>query len=206
MTGWPLNRPMPPRTAASSAKARSPASGVNSVIRLVDVILRLRAVGMAGDLGLLPRGETRVGGAQLLVGDGGQSRDLVGDVDAIGLRHTAELFDLAFQLGDGFFEVEEMTHGPGALAHFAAGGRQSGSSASVGLGAGASSIVACPVDPGAMFRIGFSSGMQVKNAIALGVDFGRRLPICSTWRCSPGYILWQRAQYMADASFLGTSA
>jgi hypothetical protein len=38
----------------SSAKARSPASGVKSVISACDVVEEMRPVGMARDLGLLP--------------------------------------------------------------------------------------------------------------------------------------------------------
>jgi hypothetical protein len=77
---------------------------------------------MAGDLGFLPRRQACVGGAQLPVGDRRQPGDLVGDIDAVGLRHSPQLLDLDFEFGDGFFEIKEMTHGAGALAHFAAGG------------------------------------------------------------------------------------
>ncbi len=84
----------------------------------VDVVLRLRPIGMAGDLGFLPRGQLGVGGAELLVGDRGQAADFVGDIDAARLRHPPQLLDLAFEFGDGFFEIEEMAHGAGALAQF----------------------------------------------------------------------------------------
>ena len=51
----PRNRPMPPITAASSAKARSPASGTKSLDQPADVVEAVRPLGMARDLNLLPR-------------------------------------------------------------------------------------------------------------------------------------------------------
>jgi hypothetical protein len=55
----------------------------------------------------------------VLVGDRGQAADLVGDVDAVGLRHAPELLDLTLKFGDWFFEIKEVAHGAGALAQFA---------------------------------------------------------------------------------------
>src|SRR6185437_1206182 len=65
-----------------------------------------------------PGGEFGVGGAQLAVGDQGQPGDFLGNVDTVGLRHTPELLDLAFQFGDRLFEVEVVAHRARALAQF----------------------------------------------------------------------------------------
>ena len=77
----------------------------------------MRAAGV-GDYGThvgpldvpLHPGQCRVMLPQQPVDLGLEPRHLVGDVDAVRLRHASELFDLAFQLGDRFFEVEKV-HG-----------------------------------------------------------------------------------------------
>ncbi len=68
---------------------------------------------MAGDLGLLPRRQLGIGGAKLAVSLLGQTGNLVGDVHALRLGHKPQFLDLAFQLGNGFFKVQKMAHGPG---------------------------------------------------------------------------------------------
>jgi hypothetical protein len=95
--------------ASSSAKARSPASGVNSVIRV--------AMQVAGDLDFLPGGQLGVDGAELLVGLVGEPCDLVGDVDFAGRFHATQFLDFAFEFGHGFFKVQKLTHATGRLAH-----------------------------------------------------------------------------------------
>ena len=76
----------------------------------LDVELGLGALGVSGDLGFLPGGELGVGGAELTVGLFRQFGDFLGDVDAIGFGHFPKLFDFAFELGNRFFEFEEVAH------------------------------------------------------------------------------------------------
>ena len=84
----------------------------------IDIARGLRTVGMAGDLGFLPGRQLAIDGPQLTVRGGGQPGDLIGDVQAVGFRHPSEFLDLALQLSDRLFEIEEVAHGTGALARF----------------------------------------------------------------------------------------
>ena len=65
---------------------------------------------MARDLDLLPRVELAVGLAQQLVGLGLQLAHFLGDVHIAGVVQVAQFFDLAFELGDRFFEIEKSRH------------------------------------------------------------------------------------------------
>ena len=77
-----------------------------------DVVLGVRPVGMAGDLRLLPGRQPRIDVgervARLLLERG----DLVGDGNAVALARLQpfQLLDLAFQVGDRLFEIEECSH------------------------------------------------------------------------------------------------
>src|SRR3546814_9958767 len=66
---------------------------------------------MARHLGLLPGGQLAVGLAQQPLDLALQLLDLVGDVDLAVIGEVPQLFDLAFELGDRLFEVEEVVHG-----------------------------------------------------------------------------------------------
>jgi hypothetical protein len=106
---------MPPITAASSAKARSPASGVNSSI---SARTPLR---MARDQRLLPGRELGVGGPQQRLRLVAQPPHLLGHVDAARVGGPAQLLDLALEFGDRLFEVQEVAHGAGWVAENAGG-------------------------------------------------------------------------------------
>ncbi len=71
-----------------------------------DVGLRLRPLGVARDLRLLPGRELRVGGAQEPLDLFGEPRHLLGDVDGLGLGKPAQLLDFPFELRDRLLEVE----------------------------------------------------------------------------------------------------
>ena len=115
MTERPRKMPSPPMMAASSAKCRSPASGVNSSISAADVVEAMRPVGMARDLRLLPRRELGVGVDEGLLRLLLQLRHLLGDGHGIVVAAVdgLELGDLAFQLGDRLLEVQIGADGGG---------------------------------------------------------------------------------------------
>ena len=77
----------------------------------VDIVARMGPVGVAGDLHALPRREFAVGLAQHALGLSLQLADLIGNVELLAIGEVAQLFDLAFQLGDRFFKVEKVAHG-----------------------------------------------------------------------------------------------
>src|SRR5580658_6386638 len=87
----------------------------------VYIVGRLRPIRVPGNLGFLPGCQFCVGRPELSIGDGSQAGDLVRDIKAIGLRHSTEFLDLALQLGDQLFEVEEVAHGRGRVARFQPG-------------------------------------------------------------------------------------
>src|SRR5260221_339824 len=68
------------------------------------------ASAMAPPVDLLPSGQFGIGWAQLAVGLRLEPRDLVGDVEIAAAGEMPQGLDLALQLGDRFFEVEEMAH------------------------------------------------------------------------------------------------
>ena len=76
-----------------------------------DIIRGMGTVGVARDLGLLPRGQLGIGLAQQTVRLGLQPRDLLGDVDLAIVREVAQFLDLAFEFRDRLFEIEEVVHG-----------------------------------------------------------------------------------------------
>ena len=73
-----------------------------------DVIEAMRSLGMPRHVYLLPRRQPRIGLAQQSVGRAFKAADLVGDVELAGGGKMAQFFDLAFELCDGPFEIEEM--------------------------------------------------------------------------------------------------
>ena len=74
------------------------------------IVLEMRPVGVARDLGLLPGGELGVGLRQQLGGAALEPDDLVGDVELAAVGEQAQLLDLALELEDRLFEVEERGH------------------------------------------------------------------------------------------------
>ena len=67
-------------------------------------------VGMPRDLHLLPGRQLSITLLQQPVGLRFEPTDLLGDVEAAIGREMAKLIDLAFELGDRPFEIEEMAH------------------------------------------------------------------------------------------------
>ena len=102
-------------------------------------------VRMASDLCLLPGRQLGIRRTELAVRLIGQARDLFRDIDAIRLRHAPELFNLALELGNRLFEVQEVTHAAPALAHWARLGR---ARPRVWLRSGLPSGVQSCLDPG----------------------------------------------------------
>ena len=97
--------------AWSSAKERSPESGVKSSHQRVDVMPEMRALGMAGDLRLLPRRQLGIGLLQGLARLGLELGELLLDRDRALLGgKRLQLGDLAFKLGDRLFEIEISAH------------------------------------------------------------------------------------------------
>jgi len=76
----------------------------------VHIVQAMRPVRMAGDLHFLPGGQFSVGLRQLFVDAGLQPFDLVNDADFAVVAEMTQLLDLAFQLGDRFFEIEECSN------------------------------------------------------------------------------------------------
>jgi hypothetical protein len=71
----------------------------------------MRPVGMAGHLRLLPGRQLAVDVAQGIGDALFEPRDLLGDIDGLAaVGELLELEDLAFQIGDGLFEVEIIVH------------------------------------------------------------------------------------------------
>ena len=75
-----------------------------------DVVLKVRAVGMPRDLGLLPSRKLAVGLAQQAVDFALQLFHLVGDVDLAVVGKVPQFFDFAFEFSDRLLEVEEIMH------------------------------------------------------------------------------------------------
>jgi hypothetical protein len=73
-----------------------------------DVVAEVRPLGMPRDLRLLPGREFGVGLTQELVRATLEPRDLVAEVELAVLRQMTQLLDLAFQLADGLFELEQL--------------------------------------------------------------------------------------------------
>ena len=65
---------------------------------------------MPRDLGFLPRRQLGVDDPKLPIGLVGQLLDLVGDVETARLAERLEFADFCFELGNGLFEVKEVTH------------------------------------------------------------------------------------------------
>src|SRR3546814_1274874 len=89
--------------------------------QLGDVVLEVRPVRVARHLGLLPGRQLAVGLPQQPLDLALQFLDLVGDVDLAIVGEVPQLCDLAFQLGDRLFEVEEIVHVSLSSTAFGAG-------------------------------------------------------------------------------------
>ena len=75
-----------------------------------DVIEAMRAVWVTRDLDFLRRGQFAVNAFQLAIDFVLQLGDIVGNIDAAAVGNVAKLFNLGFQVGNGFFEFERL-HG-----------------------------------------------------------------------------------------------
>ena len=73
-----------------------------------DVVAEVRALGMPGDLRLLPGGQAGVGLAQQPLRLGLQLLHLLLDVDLGIVRQVTQFLDLAFEFRDRFFEIQEV--------------------------------------------------------------------------------------------------
>ena len=76
---------------------------------LVDVVQRVGALRMAGDLRHLPGRQVRVDVLGELHALAGQPFDLVGDVDCGFVLHVAQFVDLGFEFSDRLLELQEMS-------------------------------------------------------------------------------------------------
>ena len=84
--------------------------------QLLDVVERMRTVGVAGHLRLLPGSELRISLRQEPVGFFLKARDLIGDVDIVLAGKMPQFCDLSFQLLDGLLEIKIRMHGFPLLA------------------------------------------------------------------------------------------
>ncbi len=75
-----------------------------------DVVAEMRPLEMARDQGLLPGRQLGIGLPGQLLDLGLQLRHFLGDVDLVALGEMLQLGNLAFELGDRFFKVEEGGH------------------------------------------------------------------------------------------------
>jgi hypothetical protein len=78
-----------------------------------DIVEAMRPVRMPGDQRLLPRRELALDVALRVFGAPRQASDLIADLDRLAV--LGELFqfeDLAFEIGDGLFEIEIIIHSP----------------------------------------------------------------------------------------------
>ena len=83
----------------------------------IDVMPEMRALGMAGDLRLLPRRQLGIGFLQGFARLGLELGEFLFDRDRALLGgERFQLGDLALQLGDGLFEIEISTHPARGLA------------------------------------------------------------------------------------------
>src|SRR5688572_28641309 len=90
--------------------------------QLRDIVGEVRPGRMPRHQRLLPRRQTGIGLADKLIDLRLQTLDLVVDGNGLPLRaQLPKIFDLAFQFGDGLFEVEENIHGEMAAG---SGGRR----------------------------------------------------------------------------------
>jgi hypothetical protein len=89
--------------------AESPVAGERCVLgeERSDIVGKMRPLGMACDLGLLPWGELGIGLAQELLGARLEARDLVLEVEVAAVGEVTQLLDLAFQLADRLLELEQ---------------------------------------------------------------------------------------------------
>ncbi len=84
---------------------------MNSVIIPVDEVETVRALRMAGDLGLLPRGEVGVELFQRVRRLGLEAGDFVANRDrVVAVGERAQFLDLGLELGHAFLKVEIAAH------------------------------------------------------------------------------------------------
>jgi hypothetical protein len=75
------------------------------------IVLEMRPVRMSCDLRFLPRIELAVDLGHGVAGSGFEPGDFIAGVDALVLvRKLPQLKDLAFQIGDRFFEIKIIVH------------------------------------------------------------------------------------------------
>ena len=117
----PATKPAQP-THDGGIVAKGPVPGQRGEIgnQPTEIIMRLGALRVARDLGLLPRRQLGISRAQLPISLFREAGDLLGDVDSIRLGEVPKLLDLAFKFGDRFFEVQVLAHDGAALAFLAA--------------------------------------------------------------------------------------
>ena len=73
----------------------------------VDIVQTMRTVGVARDLGFLPRGQFGIQLFRLFFDFFLQARNFFGDIDAVfRRRQSAQAFNLAFQFGNRFFKFQ----------------------------------------------------------------------------------------------------
>src|SRR5690606_11945387 len=77
------------------------------------IIEAMRPVGMTCDLDLLPRGQLPIGFAQRVLRPLLEPGNFVSNVDCLAaLGKLLQFENLAFEVGNGFFEIEIVEHSP----------------------------------------------------------------------------------------------
>ncbi len=74
---------------------------------LAHVVQRIGALGVAGDLRNLPRGQVGIDVFGQLLALAGQPRNLFGNIDSRIVLHEAQFFDLCLEFGNGLLKIQE---------------------------------------------------------------------------------------------------
>ena len=85
---------------------------------LIDIVKRVRALGMPGDFGDLPRGQIAVDIFGELLAFLRQLFDFSRNINSGLSLHVAQLFNLVFEIGNGLLEIEESFLGHKGLLSF----------------------------------------------------------------------------------------